>query len=300
MTNTYKKRLGLLRNPAVAAEIARLDAKRDCQRIVHLLSGYEYPWDFQRALELALFYTYGSASVSKLLNGTGEFRKNGQKRYDDTRLLMTHIVDSGYDGEIGRQALARVNRSHGHYRIPNDDFLFVLWTFIDFPLRWAREIGPRPLTAHEQDAWFHFWIGVGERMGLSELPADKAAFDRWIDAYKAREFRPCADSAAVARDTVAILENWFPAALRGPVSPVVYAFFDDDPAFLAAVGAPPPPAWLRPALVRALRATARLRRRVTLGDYPAQPDSPRNRTYGKTGYAITELRPEKLRAREEG
>ena len=81
----YRKRFLLLRNPAIRAEIASLDADLDCQRIVHLLACYEFPFDITRSLELALFHTYGSVSVSRLLDRTGEFCKFGQKRYDDTR-----------------------------------------------------------------------------------------------------------------------------------------------------------------------------------------------------------------------
>lgn len=298
MPQTYAKPLGLLHNPQVAAEIAGLDARRDCQRIAHLLSAYEFAWDFQRALELALFYTYGSASVSRLLDGTGEFRQNGQKRYDDTRLLMSNIIDSGWDGDFGRRALARMNQSHGHYRIPNDDFLFVLWTFIDFPIRWTREYARRAMTAHEQEAWFHFWLGVGERMGISDIPTSKAGFDAWVTHYKAEQFQPSDASARVAAATVGILEGWLPARLRRPVAPVVYSFFSDDPLFLAAVKAPRPAPWLRPVLATALRALARMKRTLALGPYPMRPDSPLNRTYGQGGYAIEELRPEKLGTRE--
>lgn len=211
MLPTYAKRFGLLRNPEVTKEIARLDARRDCQRIVHLLAAYEFPWDFQRALELALFYTYGSDTVAKLLDRTGEFHEHGQKRYDDTRLLMTHIIDSGWDGEIGRRALARMNKSHGHYRIANDDFLFVLWTFIEFPIRWSRAYAHRAMTPHEELAWFHFWAGVGERMGLLGIPATKEAFDRFVRDYETMHFVPNEASRRVAASTVHILEGWFPS-----------------------------------------------------------------------------------------
>lgn len=299
MTAPYAKRLGLLPNPAVAAEIARLDARADCQRIAHLLSAYEFPWDFQRALELALFYTYGSASVSRLLDGTGEFRANGQKRYDDTRLLMTHLIDAGWDGEVGRRALARVNRSHGHYRIPNDDFLFVLWTFIEFPIRWTRAHSRRAMTAHEQAAWFHFWVGVGERMGIAGIPADKAAFDAWVEGYQQREFVPAAASARVAQATLRILEGWLPAPLRPQVGPAVYSFFADDARFLAAIGVAPPPCYWRPALRTLLSALGKVKRVVAPLEYPTCPDSGRNRTYGSAGYTIEALRPDKLKARED-
>ena len=38
-------------------EIERLDPERDCQRIVHLVFGYEFPWDSIRSLEIALYRT---------------------------------------------------------------------------------------------------------------------------------------------------------------------------------------------------------------------------------------------------
>lgn len=300
MPRTYEKRFGLLRDPAVNEEIDRLDARRDCQRIAHLLAAYEFPWDFPRSLEIALFYTYGSASVAKLLDRTGEFHDNGQKRYDDTRLLMTHIIHSGWDGDFGRRALERMNRSHGHYRIANDDFLFVLWTFIDFPIRWTEAYAHRPMTAHERLAWFHFWVGVGERMQLTAIPESKEAFDRWVDAYMAEHFVPNAASARVAADTVRILEGWLPTVARGPVGPVVHAFFDDDPRFLAAIGVSKPPAYVRPLVEKALGVIGRAKRELALGPYPTRPDDPKNRTYGSAPPRIEDLRPAKLAAKEDG
>lgn len=300
MTRVYSKRLGLFRDPAVEAEIASLDAVRDCQRIAHLLAAYEFPWDLTRSLELALFYTYGSDRVSRLLDHTAEFRDHGQKRYDDTAMLVNHMVFSGWDGEFGRQAIARVNRSHGHYRIPNEDFLFVLWTFIEFPIRWTRAYGHRPMTGHEQLAWFSFWRGLGERMGMTDLPSTKGEFDRFVERYKAEHFVPSEASARVAAATVSILEAWVPAPMRSPIAPVVYSFFDDDPAFLAAVGAKAPPPALRPAIEAVLRGIGRARRQLAIGDYPSHADSNLNRTYGKEPYAIGELRPTKLAAKESG
>lgn len=296
----YAKRFGFRPDPAVAREIAALDAVRDCQRIAYLLSAYEFPWDFNRALELALFYTYGSATVSTLLDKTREFSDHGQKRYDDTRLLMTHIMHSGWDGDVGRRAIERVNRSHGHYRIPADDFLFVLWTFIEFPIRWATRYGHRAMTQHEQAAWFHFWAELGRRMNVANIPESKLAYDAWIADYKRRTFVPNDASARVAASTVRIVEGWLPEPLRGLVTPVVYSLFDDDLPFLDAVRAPRPPKALRPLVEGFLHARARLRRQVVLDDYPATPDSGENRTYGATSYRIEDLKPEKFDRIEKG
>ncbi|HEX7638107.1 MAG TPA: oxygenase MpaB family protein, partial [Burkholderiaceae bacterium] len=173
---------GFAHAPAVRREIAALDARADCQRIVHLLATCEFPEDLLRSMELALFHTYGSRSVARLLDRTGEFRCRGQKRYDDTRLLIGQFIESGWDGEAGRRAIAQMNHVHAHFRIPNDDYLFVLWTLVDFPLRWTDAHGWRAFTAHERAAWFHFWRGVGERMGLRELPPTPEAFDAFARA----------------------------------------------------------------------------------------------------------------------
>ena len=99
---------GFAHAPAVRREIAALDARADCQRIVHLLATCEFPEDLLRSMELALFHTYGSRSVARLLDRTGEFRCRGQKRYDDTRLLIGQFIESGWDGEAGRRAIAQI------------------------------------------------------------------------------------------------------------------------------------------------------------------------------------------------
>lgn len=297
MATIYRKRFGFMPNPAVAREIAALDAQRDCQRIVHLLTAYEFPWDITRSLEIALFYTYGSDTVSTLLDRTREFSDHGQKRYDDTRLLIAHFMESGWDGDFGRRALARINETHGNYRIPQDDFLFVLWTFIEFPIRWAARYGWRAMTAHEQAAWLNFWQGIGERMGLRDIPASKLAFDAFVRDYRARHFVPDAASARVAEATLDILRGWLPRPLHGLVAPVVAGLLDAESDFLAAVAMKPAPAALRHAVEGSLRGLARVKRLVAIGAYPTLLAGAPNRTYPGNRYEIEELQPAHLQRR---
>jgi len=75
----------------VLVEIERLDPERDHQRIVHLSFGYDFSWDSIRALEIALFRTFCVPSISALLDRTGEFHHDSQRRYDDTSLLLAEI-----------------------------------------------------------------------------------------------------------------------------------------------------------------------------------------------------------------
>src|SRR5262245_836349 len=95
--------------------IQELDPVDDHWEIYRISAGYEFPWDYQRSLELALFRTYCVPSISRLLSLTGEFRDRPQKRYDDTVLLMAELAAHGYDSERGKEALRVINRAHGRF-----------------------------------------------------------------------------------------------------------------------------------------------------------------------------------------
>src|SRR5690242_20719742 len=104
---------------AILDEIRQLDPEKDHQRIAYLDSMYEFPWDTTRSLEFALFRTYAVPQSSALLQHTQELEHQTQKRYDDTVLILSEILEHGYDSERGRAALRRMNQQHGTYRITN-------------------------------------------------------------------------------------------------------------------------------------------------------------------------------------
>jgi hypothetical protein len=291
----YRKRWGLLRNPAIRAEIAALDAERDCQRIAHLLACYEFPFDIARCLELALFHTYGSVTVSRLLDGTGEFRRFGQKRYDDTRLLISHFLEQGYDSEFGQRAIARMNTIHSGFRIPNDDFLFVLSTFISYPCNWVEQHGYRRFTPHEQLAWFTFFRGVGERMGIRDIPADWNAFRHWVDAYEAGHLVYADSNRKVADATVAIFIGWFPWPLKGLVQPAVCALIDDK--LRRAFGYRKPAAWWCGLIDATLWLRKQVKRVIHLERHPRLIANTRNRTYPGNAYTIESIVPNHMKDR---
>src|SRR6476661_3549622 len=167
---SYSKHFGFIRNKAVTAEIVSLDPVKDHCRIVHLMTGYEFPWDVVRALEVALMRTFCSPRISSLLHRTGEFRKHGQKRYDDTALLVAEFMQNGYDNARGEQALNHINKIHGVYQIANEEFLFVLSTFVFLPIQWIDAYGWRKTTNNERQALFYFFREVGRRMKIQNIP----------------------------------------------------------------------------------------------------------------------------------
>jgi mpaB/rubber oxygenase-like protein len=198
-----------------------------CQAIAYRLACYDFPWDVTRALELALFRTFASPSVAGVLHGTGEFEARPQRRYDDTDLIVSAMVEHGVDSDLGRRAIARMNAIHGRFRISNEDFLYVLSTFVFEPLRWLDRFGWRALTLEERLGWFGFWREVGKRMSIRDIPDDYSAFDEFNRDYESERFRRTPATVAVAAATRNMFASWFPRFTKPLVSAVIASLLDE-------------------------------------------------------------------------
>jgi len=191
-------------------EIRGLDPVADHRRIVYLDACFEFPWDTTRSLELALFRTFASPSVAARLDATGEFSRAAQKRYDDTDLILSTIVEAGYDSEDGKRAIRQMNRIHGRFEISNEDFLYVLSSFIFEPIRWNARFGWRPLIETEKLATFEFWREVGRRMAIKDIPESYEELERFNEEYERREFRRTDEAERVGAATRDMFLDWFP------------------------------------------------------------------------------------------
>lgn len=276
-------------------EIERLDPERDCQRIMHLSFGYEFCWDSTRALELALYRTYCVPSISGLLDRTGEFYRQTQRRYDDTAILIAEICEWGYENGRGREALERINWAHSHFKISNDDFLYVLSTFIYVPIEWIDRYGWRPTCHNEKLGYYYFWREVGTRMGIRDVPSSYKAFEDWARAYERKTFRYTETNENIGTATRDLFASWYPRLLAPVVRSTIYALLDD--AMLEAFGFPCP--W--PGTRRLIGGVLRLRGRIVRWLPPRhQPNfftHRPNRTHPQ-GYEIDSLRPSALTAAE--
>jgi ER-bound oxygenase mpaB/B'/Rubber oxygenase, catalytic domain len=262
---------------SILRQIERLDPERDHQRIVFLSTCYDFSFDTTRALEFALFRTFAVSSIAALLDRTGEFQKRPQKRYDDTDIIVSELIEWGYDSQRGAAALARMNLIHGHFAIANDDFLYVLSTFVYEPIRWNARFGWRPMIAHEKLAMFHFWRAVGVRMDISGIPEDYAAFEDFNRRYEREKVAPSAAAGRTGGATRALFASWFPAPLRPLVRHAIHAMMDD--ATRAAFGFPDAPGWVRRSVLAAMALRARILRLLPRRQSPRLRTAMRRRSY---------------------
>jgi hypothetical protein len=272
---------------AVLQEIRGLDPVKDHQRIAFLTSLQEFPWDTTRSLELALFRAFAVAKGTSLLAGTGEFTRRTQKRYDDTVLILAEILEHGYDSERGRAALRRMNQMHGRHPIPNDEFLYVLSTFVFEPIRWNERFGWRPLLPQEKMASFYFWREIARRMAIRDVPDDYETFERYYHDFALQNYQFAPENLALARATRDLLLGWYLPKLLWPLGrPFVHAMMDDQ--LLDAVGLPHPHPAVRRLMEGAVRLRSRIVRRLPSRRKPRLITRQRHPTYPH-GYTIEEL-----------
>jgi hypothetical protein len=269
-------------------EIRRLDPVADHSRIVYLDTCFEFPWDTTRSLELALFRTFAVPSIAAVLDTSGEFGRAPQKRYDDTDLILSTIVEAGYESEEGKEAIRRMNRIHGRFRISNEDFLYVLSSFVFEPIRWNARFGWRPLIETEKLATFEFWREVGRRMAIKEIPERYSELEAYNEEYERRHFRQTEQSERVGRATRDMFLAWFAWLPRQLGAQAIYALMDDR--LLDAFGFPRPPHVLRAFVGTSLRARGRLVTLLPARRRPRLRTRRRTRTYGRE-WQLEELGP---------
>jgi hypothetical protein len=269
-------------------EIRQLDPVADHSRIVYLDTCFEFPWDTTRSLELALFRTFAVPSVAAVLDASGEFGRAPQKRYDDTDLILSTIVEAGYDSEEGKRAIRRMNRIHGRFEISNEDFLYVLSSFVFEPIRWNARFGWRPLVETEKLATFQYWREVGRRMAIRDIPESYAELERYNEDYERRHFRRTEQAERVGRATRNMFLAWFPWLPKRFGTYAIYALMDDR--LLNAFGFPRPPRALRALVESALRARASFVALLPPRRRPRLRTKRRTRTYG-SDWRLEELGP---------
>jgi hypothetical protein len=239
----------------VLREIQKLEPRTDNQRIAFLSTTYDFPWDTQKAYELALIRTFAVPNSSNLMVATGEFTQRTQKRYDDTVILISEIGFHGYDSPQGRAAIRRMNQIHGRYQIPNEEFLYVLSTFVFEPIRWNANYGWRKLSEKEKLAGFYFWREVGRYMNIKDIPETLEDFERFNLEYERKHFAYSEDNKRLAESTKNLFLSWFlPKPLWSFGSHFIYALMDKP--MRDAFGFPEPRLWATWTLQAALKTRA--------------------------------------------
>ncbi|MEZ4897711.1 MAG: oxygenase MpaB family protein [Saprospiraceae bacterium] len=275
------------RNKPYSERIKSLNALNDHQEIAYLLVCHVFPWDTERALELALFRTFAIPSISKITASTGELVNRPRKRYDDTELILFEILESGYDSERAKRAFRRMNKMHGSYAISNEDMLYVLSTFVFEPIWWNKKFGWRPLRQNEKESGFYFFREVGKRMGIRNLPDDMDEFEKWSKAYAEQNATFSENNYKIGKPTLDLVLGFYIPKWLFPVGrPFLLALLDEP--LIQNMGFKRPPGWIRKMMSAIMNIRKWIVRRLPESSKPRLGTRKRRPTYPE-GYKIEEL-----------
>ncbi|KAL8838047.1 MAG: hypothetical protein Q9170_002283 [Blastenia crenularia] len=217
----------------------------DAFQIQITLAQLEFPFTFTKALQFALFRTYGIPSISKLLVATSQLSDiaTASKRYADTAVLVREFMCHKPTDPRTLEAIARMNYIHSLYQksgaIRDDDLLFTLSLFALEPIRWIERYEWRKLQDFEQCALGVFWKSIGDAMGISygELSSAEMGWSdglhwledvaKWSERYEQEHMLPHKDNNQTANETVAILLWGVPTSLKPYGEAVVSALMDN-------------------------------------------------------------------------
>ena len=287
LENLRQKGDGTVKRFSRLEQIRRMDPYEQATEIYRLSVAYEFPWDFTRALELALYRTYAVPGIGRLLARTAELTDRTQKRYDDTSLLLDAIVEHGFDSDRGRAAIRRINQMHGSYDISDDDMRYVLCTFVVMPKRWIDAYGWRRLSRHETVASVVHYRTLGRHMGIKDIPQTWWEFGACLDSYEAARFAWDEDARRVSDATLDLMASWYPGPLAPLLRTTTLALLDDS--LLRAFRYSPPSATTRAWVRRAVRLRGRAVRLLPPRRAPHFARQNREIKSYPYGYRIAEL-----------
>ncbi|MEX0882405.1 MAG: oxygenase MpaB family protein, partial [Cyclobacteriaceae bacterium] len=234
-----------------------------------------------------LFRTFAVPSISRLLAATGEFTHRTRKRYDDTELILYEILQNGKESERGKAAIDRMNAMHGHFKIANEDYLYVLSTFIFEPIRWIEKWGWRAFTSLEKEAIYINYRELAKRMKIQNIPKNLAEFETFNLEYERRYFVFHPSNRLVGMKTLDLLLGFYlPKWLYGWGRPLAYCLMDQPLRW--AMGFPDPPSLLEFMVHKTMKIRARLLRFFPEKSKPNLGTARKRESY-PSGYWIEEL-----------
>ncbi|MFG3122542.1 oxygenase MpaB family protein [Streptomyces sp. NPDC048201] len=236
--------------------IRRMDPVADAPEIYRLSAALEFPWDYTRALELALYRTYAVPSIGRLLAETAELTERSQRRYDDTVLLLDAVMEHGFAAQEGRTAIRRINQMHRSYDISDDDMRYVLSTFVVMPRRWIDAYGWRRMSRHEIVAATEYYRTLGRHMGIPDIPETFEEFEALLDSYEKAHFAWDERARQVSDATLGLMASWYPRPLAPLLRTATLALLDEP--LLRAFRYEAPSATITALVRRALRVRGRL------------------------------------------
>jgi hypothetical protein len=273
-----------LERPAGSA----LDLSEACA-IYRQMALYDMAFEVQFGLEMSFVRTFAVPSIAKVLAGTGEIAAQPLKRWLDTALMMYELIDAGLEAPRARSVIRMLNQVHRGLPITEEQYSYVLTTFIVPALRFMDSYGWRPVTVTEKEAVTVFYRRVGQLMGLKWLPGNYEEATTYLDSYERANLAPSPEGASLMQATQSAMATRMPRGARWASPTLVRLMLDDR--LCKALSLPVPAPTARRAFALAMAARRAVVRRRPVRTEPRFRPGRSGKDVYPHGYELEDLGP---------
>ncbi len=225
-------RFPITRRKNSAAKHEQLDAEKDQVEIFKQLFEFDFPMEFLISAEIQQLQSFTVPNGTRLLHATGEFEKHSLKRLDDTRAILYHMGRNDFYSKDAEEMAAHLNKIHGMYDIPNEEFLYTLSGFIFELKSFIENYGWRQLTRNEELAVFYTYRRMGELMQIKDIPESIEAYEEWKLAYERENQAFSENNHLVSEGLMRGIKQMVPAVITPLLIPFVLSLIDKRYAYL--------------------------------------------------------------------
>ncbi|ROQ04629.1 uncharacterized protein DUF2236 [Rathayibacter sp. PhB93] len=255
MPKKTKTWLGTTDRYARLRRIESLDPASDFVEIKQLFS-YDFQSCFIVQAASGFMFTFAAPTMSRVLHATGQAGKHTAKRFVDTSLLTSAVINNGLEPGDGREAAKRVNAMHRQYDIRQDDFIAVGCESPLTALDLAERLGWRDVTDIERQALRNYHNAEARAFGSHKpIPETIAEMEDFYEHYLDTQLAFEPQNKELTDAVLGLVPQFVPAPMRPFINPILTAQI--DPRILRACGLPAPSRLRKKISTSLLRAIAK-------------------------------------------
>ncbi len=144
---------------AIRDAIIRLNPSYHHQRIVHLITTYEFPWLTKHALDIATLNLMSTLDVPTPAGKSPFYLSD----------LILQVMTYGYSSSQGMEALKKIDGLFSLWGLNRVQIIQVFAAYTTELLCWYEKLGWRELSEVGYEALLQFWCVAGQRLKFTPI-----------------------------------------------------------------------------------------------------------------------------------
>lgn len=172
--------------------------------------------------QLAFMRPFAVPHLADILASSGSMQRDAYRRAYTTGLMMYEVIDGRLETSRALRIIAAINHAHRGLPATNEDFAYVLDSFIVVVTRHMDQMGWRTTTESERIATWRFYCRLADMMNIADPPDSFDHASERLDRYEAAHVRPSSTTRELGAATLSILMERLPRVIR-PFAPQFFS-----------------------------------------------------------------------------